>query len=135
MRLTNKLQLFIEIDGEKTPIEFDFLSKALNRIGDTVVSIARKELKKQGKVVTGNLSKSLYYTIEGSKNSIELVFQGDVPYWDFVEKGVQGANPNKPKPKNGKSKLPYSNRAPKSPFKFGSGKRRHRSVGSSKTIW
>tara|TARA_B110000858_G_scaffold188862_1_gene234919 strand:+ start:77 stop:736 length:660 start_codon:yes stop_codon:yes gene_type:complete len=127
MRRTNKLQFFIDIDGEQTPIEFDFLAKALNRMGDTVVSIARKELKKQGKVVTGNLSKSLYYSIEGSKNSIELVFQGEVPYWDFVEQGVQGANPNKPKPKNGKSKLPYSNRAPKSPFKFGSGKKQESS--------
>lgn len=101
---------------------FTRLEKAMNRVGKSVIKSARNVLKKQGKVVTGNLSNSLYYVIEGSKDTIELTFEGHVPYWDFVEKGVQGANPNKPKPKNAKSKLPYANRAPDSPYKFGSGK-------------
>ena len=86
----------------------NFLGKALNRIGKAVVSIARKTLNAQGKVVTGDLSKSLFYSIEGSKDSIEVTFEGSVPYWDFVEQGVQGAISNA--------------KAPDSPFRFGSGK-------------
>lgn len=109
------------------PLYFTRLNKALNKIGKKVVTEARTVLKKQGKVVTGNLSKSLFYAIEGSNESIELTFEGGVPYWDFVEQGVQGANPSKKKPKNGKSTLPYANRAPKSPYKFGSGKKQETS--------
>ena len=122
MPRSSKIVIYLDVDGEKLPMYFTRLEKAMKRVGDSVVKNARKVLKKQGKVVTGNLSKSLYYVIEGSKDTIELTFEGDVPYWDFVEQGVQGANPNKPKPKNGKSTLPYANRAPDSPYKFGSGK-------------
>ena len=118
----NSIKVNITVGEEELPLYFPRLEKELNRIGKTVVNIARKTLKEQGKVVTGNLSKSLYYTIEGSKNSIELIFTAGVPYWDFVEQGVQGANPNKPKPKNAKGKKPYKNRAPNSEYKFGSGR-------------
>ncbi len=118
----NSIKINIDVEGEAVPMYFPSLQKELNRIGKTVVNIARKTLKEQGKVVSGNLSKSLYYTIEGSKNRIELIFEGGVPYWDFVEQGVQGADPTKPKPANAQGKKPYRNRAPKSDYHFGSGK-------------
>jgi hypothetical protein len=118
----NSIKINIDVEGEPVPMYFPALQKELNRIGKTVVNIARKTLKEQGKVVSGNLSKSLYYTIEGSKDTIELIFTAGVPYWDFVEQGVQGANPNKPKPENAKGKHPYTNRAPDSEYRFGSGR-------------
>ena len=108
MPRTNAIVLKLDIAGESVPMQMNKLHKAMNKIGKRVVSNARKILKEQGKVVTGNLSKSLFYTIEGSKETIELNFEGNVPYWDFVEQGVQGLISNE--------------KAPKSPFKFGSGK-------------
>lgn len=108
MPRTAKLVLNIDVDGEQFPITFTQLDRVLNRIGKRVVSNARKVLKKQKKVVSGYLSKSLYYEIEGSKESVELTFEAQAPYWDFVEQGVQGLISNK--------------KAPNSPFKFGSGK-------------
>tara|TARA_R100001369_G_scaffold17664_2_gene33079 strand:+ start:4562 stop:5176 length:615 start_codon:yes stop_codon:yes gene_type:complete len=107
MPRTNALVIKLDIAGERVPMHMNSLHKAMNKIGKRVVSNARKILKEQGKVVTGNLSKSLFYTIEGSKETIQLNFEGAVPYWDFVEQGVQGLISNK--------------EAPKSPFKFGSG--------------
>ena len=107
MPRTNALILHLNIDGESVPMYMNQLKRAMDKIGKRVVSNARKVLKKQKKVVTGTLSKSLFYTIDGSKDSIELNFEGTAPYWDFVEQGVQGLISNK--------------KAPDSPFKFGSG--------------
>ena len=107
MPRTNAIVITLNIAGERVPMHMKRLQKAMNRIGKRVVSNARKILKEQGKVVTGNLSKSLFYTIEGSKETIELNFESHAPYWDFVEQGVQGLISNK--------------KAPKSPYKFGSG--------------
>ena len=107
MPRTNALILHLNIDGESVPMYMNQLKRAMDKIGKRVVSNARKVLKKQNKVVTGTLSKSLFYTIDGSKDSIELNFEGTAPYWDFVEQGVQGLISNK--------------KAPDSPFKFGSG--------------
>ena len=122
MPRTNRIVLYVDIDGERVPLYLNRLQKAMNKVGKGIVANARKVLKRQNKVVSGNLSRSLFYSIEGSKDTIELSFEGSVPYWDFVEQGVQGAAPNTPPPKNPKGKLPYSNRAPDSPYKFGSGR-------------
>tara|TARA_R110002050_G_scaffold150909_3_gene277832 strand:- start:127 stop:744 length:618 start_codon:yes stop_codon:yes gene_type:complete len=99
------LKLFVE--GEVIYLYLNNLRKTLNRIGKRIVANARKVLKQQNKVVTGNLSKSLYYTIEGTDEGVELLFEGHAPYWDFVEQGVKG-------------KISEA-KAPNSPFKFGSG--------------
>tara|TARA_R110000822_G_scaffold290316_1_gene412364 strand:- start:2867 stop:3484 length:618 start_codon:yes stop_codon:yes gene_type:complete len=101
------ISLKLIVDGEVIYLYLNNLRKALNRIGKKVVSNARKVLKQQKKVVTGNLSKSLYYTIEGTDEGIELLFEGHAPYWDFVEQGVKGLISNA--------------KAPDSPYKFGSG--------------
>jgi hypothetical protein len=108
MRLTRKLVLHLNIEGTLEPLFFTHLQKALNKLGKRVVSGARKVLASQNKVVSGNLSRSLYYTIEGTKDTIEVTFAGGVPYWDFVEQGVKGKISDK--------------KAPHSPFQFGSGK-------------
>jgi len=104
----NKLIIKLNVNGEIMPIQFNELDRVLNKLGKRVVSNARKVLKQQKKVVTGNLSKSLYYNIEGSKESVELNFEANAPYWDFVEQGVKG--------------LISSAKAPDSPYQFGSGK-------------
>lgn len=111
-RSTN-IQLNITLDGEQVPMFFPLMEKELNRIGKSVVKSAQVGLKKQGKVVTGNLSRSLFYSIEGSNKGLEVTFEGSVPYWDFVEQGVQGAI----------SKA----KAPDSPFQFGSGRKQETS--------
>ena len=111
-RSTN-IQFNITLDGEQVPMFFPLMEKELNRIGKSVVKSAQVGLKKQGKVVTGNLSRSLFYSIEGSNKGLEVTFEGSVPYWDFVEQGVQGAI----------SKA----KAPDSPFQFGSGRKQETS--------
>tara|TARA_R110000822_G_scaffold143677_4_gene282087 strand:- start:1471 stop:2133 length:663 start_codon:yes stop_codon:yes gene_type:complete len=124
MRRTKRISVDLIVEGEKIPLFFPRLEKVMNRIGKLVVKNARKILASQNKVVSGNLSNSLYYSIEGSDESIELTFEGGAAYWDFVEQGVQGAGPfTAPKNPSGKATLPYKNRAPDSPFKFGSGKK------------
>jgi len=124
MRRTKRISINLFVEGDKVPLFFPRLEKVMNKIGKSVIKDARTILKGQNKVVSGNLSKSLYYTIEGSNESIEMTFEAGVPYWDFVEQGVQGSGPfTAPKNPSGKATLPYKNRAPDSPFKFGSGKK------------
>ena len=125
MPRSSKIVIYLEVDGERLPMYFTRLEKAMNRIGKSVVKSARSVLKKQGKVVTGNLSKSLFYVIEGSKDTIELTFEGSVPYWDFVEQGVQGANPGKPIQIWVREEAGNVGNAP----------RGHRQMGHPKTIW
>ena len=74
-RSTN-IQLNITLDGEQVPMFFPLMEKELNRIGKSVVKSAQVGLKKQGKVVTGNLSRSLFYSIEGSNKGLEVTFEG-----------------------------------------------------------
>ena len=107
LRSKKGISLKLIVEGEVIYLYLNNLAKALNRIGKRVVANARKVLKQQDKVVTGNLSKSLYYTIEGTDEGIELLFEGHAPYWDFVEQGVKG-------------KISAA-KAPDSPFRFGSG--------------
>jgi len=92
------------------------LKKALNRFGKTVVSKSRRKLKSDSK-----LAKSLDYSepkIDTTKGIIELEFYAE-DYANFVDLGVQGANPGK-LPKGAKRR--GKQQAPRSPYKFGSGK-------------
>ncbi len=107
LRTKKKLGLKLNLQGEDIYLYLDNLSKVLNRLGKKVISNARKVLKQQKKVVTGNLSNSLFYTLEGTDEGIELLFEAQAPYWDFVEQGVQGLLSNA--------------KAPNSPYRFGSG--------------
>ena len=104
------IQLNVSWAGVESPLEFEFLADALDNFGKEVVRLGRKNLADQKKNSTGNLSKSLTYTI--SDNNIDIVsIEFEAPnasYWKFVNWGVKG--------------LISSAKAPKSPFQFGSGK-------------
>ena len=76
MPRTNRIVLYVDIDGERVPLYLNRLQKAMNKVGKRIVANARKVLKRQNKVVSGNLSRSLFYSIEGSKDTIELSFEG-----------------------------------------------------------
>jgi hypothetical protein len=95
--------------------------KVLDSMGKDWVSRARATLTRKDKNATGALHKSLEYTVTVKNNVITMGLQGE-PYGVFVQYGVQGAGPFVP-PKNPHpyATKPYINRAPDSPFKFGSG--------------
>ena len=82
------------------------IKNELDNFGKHVVKESRKNLTKKGKKDTGELYKSIGYSVKVSANSFELSFSG-VDYFDFVDKGVKG--------------VASSEKAPKSPYKFGSG--------------
>ena len=95
--------------------------KVLDRMGKDWVSRARGTLTRKDKNATGALHKSLEYTVSVKDNVIIMGLQSEF-YGLFVQYGVQGAGPFVP-PKNPHpyATKPYINRAPDSPFKFGSG--------------
>jgi hypothetical protein len=95
--------------------------RALDRMGEEWVRKAQERLETEDKKASGKLLNSLGYKASVKNNTIYLELTG-LPYGDFVQFGVQGAGPYTP-PKNptGKSMRPYMNRAPNSPFRFGSG--------------
>lgn len=117
------LKAYFETDVFEGEIKFVHTTKALHEIGKDWVKAARRELDKHDKNATGGLRKSLehYIGVRGSYNFYVGLKGAD--HAKIVEWGVQGAGPYIP-PKNpsGKSTKKYENRAPKSPFKFGSGK-------------
>ncbi|NDH03740.1 MAG: HK97 gp10 family phage protein, partial [Marivivens sp.] len=82
----------------------------LGRIGKEVRRRARISLKARGKVVTGNLYNSIRYEQSVSKDDKSLNLGFSFPgaeYWQFVDEGVKGAL--------------SAAKAPRSPFRFGSG--------------
>jgi len=98
----------ITVEGQRVPMTNSM--KELGRIGKEVRRRARISLKARGKVVTGNLYNSISYEQGVAKNekSLKLIFSfPNADYWQFVDEGVRGAM--------------SSRKAPRSPFKFGSG--------------
>jgi len=89
--------------------EFD--TYALN-----VISEAKKNLSKNSS--TGDLANSLDYEIQNRKTTDPTLVFYSLPYGKFVDEGVQGANPNDLPPN---AKWYGTNKAPASPYKFGSG--------------
>lgn len=82
------------------------IKKELDNFGKYVVKQSRTNLTKKGKKDTGELYKSVGYNLKVSANSFELSFTG-TDYFDFVDKGVKGVS--------------SSEKAPRSPYKFGTG--------------
>ena len=78
--------------------------KTLRKFGDLVILEAKKELKTQGKDVTGNLGNSLEAKLGEDEQTFILNFLG-LQYGKYVDKGVKGAV----KPYGGKdaAKQPY----------------------------
>ena len=82
----------------------------LGKIGKEVRRRARISLKARGKVVTGKLYNSIRYEQGVSRNEKSLNLRFSFPgadYWQYVDEGVKGAV--------------SSAKAPRSPFRFGSG--------------
>ena len=99
---------YITVDGQKVPMTNSM--KELGKIGKEVRRRARISLKARGKVVTGNLYNSIRYEQGVARNEKSLNLRFTFPgadYWQFVDEGVQGAI--------------SSAKAPRSPFRFGSG--------------
>ena len=102
----------------------DSLKKELDAFRKRVVAQSKKNLK--NKKSTGNLANTIDSKLNFSKNSFELSFDLG-SYGEFVDKGVRGADPSRVK--NGKQK------APKSPFRFGSGTGKKGGLNRSLDKW
>lgn len=91
------------------------VNKILTAFALNVVSEAKDNLAKS-KNDNGELYNSLKYEIKGESDNIEIDFIG-TNYANFYDLGVQGAAPSKMPPKS----IARYNKAPMSPYKFGSG--------------
>ena len=107
MPLTEPLTIKIRLEGETLPLKFKRLAAVLPNLGKVVLKDARKILKQQDKVVSGDLYNSLRYNITTGKETMQLTFDAGVPYWDFVNQGVRGVK--------------SAAKAPNSPYQFGTG--------------
>ena len=105
--------------------------KALQKFRDLVVTEAKANLRSQGKDSSGKLSNSIEGTVKEMPNSIMLQF-GMLPYGNFQDKGVKGANPSA-LPTN--SKNYGKQKAPNSPYKFGSGSGQKGGLTKSLDSW
>ena len=85
-------------------------TKTLEKIGKMWRKNARISLRKQDKVNTGALYDSMPVTVGQNQYAIYVDITPTVNYWEFVDKGVQGASRN------------IFPRQSESPFKYGSGK-------------
>ena len=85
------------------------IKKALQTIGKIWRKNARISLRKQDKVNTGALYNSMSVAVGKDKDGFFVNITPQVHYWEFVDKGVQGASRN------------IFSRQSESPFKFGSG--------------
>lgn len=103
------LTLKVEILGKERNVRLNKVLQTLNSYGYFVSRTARAVLDKEGKNSTGNLSDSIEHEVgvdaEGNA-TVSWPMEG-APYWEFVEQGVRGAM--------------TSNKAPNSPFAFGTG--------------
>ena len=84
--------------------------KALEFIGKRWRKNARTSLKMQGRVNTGALYNSMKLFVGANQHAMYVNITPQVDYWDYVDKGVQGASKNIfPKQSD-------------SPYRFGSGR-------------
>lgn len=86
-------------------------SNALERFAKVVVANSKRELKSQGKSVTGSLAEGIDYKIKETSNGYVLSFidTTEGQYADFVDKGVSGTKV--------KYNTPYSYTTKKPPAK------------------
>ncbi len=84
--------------------------KALEFIGKRWRKNARTSLKMQDKVNTGALYNSMKVFVGANKSAMYMNMTPKVDYWEYVDKGVQGASKN------------IFRKQSESPFKFGSGR-------------
>jgi len=84
--------------------------KMLEKIGKIRRKNARISLRMQGKVNTGALYESMTVIVGENQHAYYVNITPKVDYWEYVDKGVQGASRNE------------WTRQSESPFKYGSGK-------------
>ena len=87
-------------------------TKMLEKIGKIWRKNARISLRMQDKVNTGALYDSMPVTVGGNQHAYYVNITPQVHYWEFVDKGVQGASKN------------IFARQSESPFKYGANKTR-----------
>ena len=68
--------------------------KALEFIGKRWRKNARTSLKMQGRMNTGALYNSMKVFVGANQHAMYVNITPDVDYWDYVDKGVQGASKN-----------------------------------------
>tara|TARA_R110000744_G_scaffold224345_1_gene342953 strand:- start:883 stop:1482 length:600 start_codon:yes stop_codon:yes gene_type:complete len=98
----------ITLEGKKYPMTQ--VTKTLLKIGKMWRKNARISLKMQDKVNTGTLYNSIPVQVGSDSNGFFVNLTPKAHYWEYVDKGVQGASRN------------AFTRQSQSPFKFGSGK-------------
>jgi hypothetical protein len=96
---------YITIDGKR--VRMTNSMQELGKIGKEVRRRARISLKARGKVVTGNLYNSIRYEQSVSKDDKSLNLGFSFPGAEYWQEGVKGAL--------------SAAKAPRSPFRFGSG--------------
>jgi len=97
-------------------------TKMLEKIGKIWRKNARISLRMQGKVNTGALYESIPVIVGEDANEYYVNITPQVDYWEFVDKGVQGASRN------------IFARQSESPFKFGANKTRGLRGGIDKWV-
>jgi len=100
----------IEIGGKTYPMTN--LNKTLEKIGKMWRKNARISLRMQDKVNTGALYDSMPVIVGEDSDGYYVNITPQVHYWEFVDKGVQGASKN------------IFARQSESPFKYGANKTR-----------
>lgn len=111
----------IEIRGKEYPMTE--VTKTLEAIGRHWRKNARISLKMQGRINTGALYDSMPVKVGETKDMYFVDITPDVYYWDFVDKGVQGARKN------------IYARQNESPYKFGRGDKSRGTLRGSIDKW
>lgn len=104
------IRLLLKLAGKKRAIKLNKTTTVIKRYGEELVAGIRHQLAKEKKNATGALSRSVKFKVSDKSDEGIIEFGisfGDNDYWEYVEKGVQG--------------FLSSDKAPESPFKFGSG--------------
>ena len=110
----------IEIGGKTYPMTN--LNKTLEKIGKMWRKNARSSLRMQDKVNTGALYDSIPVIVGEDSDGYYVNITPQVHYWEFVDKGVQGASKN------------IFARQSESPFKYGANKTRGLRGGIDKWV-
>ena len=110
----------IEIGGKTYPMTN--LNKTLEKIGKMWRKNARISLRMQDKVNTGALYDSIPVIVGEDSDGYYVNITPQVHYWEFVDKGVQGASKN------------IFARQSESPFKYGANKTRGLRGGNDKWV-
>ena len=101
-------------------LEREFTKKALEKFSKYVVSQSRANLTRKNMKNSAKLYNSIKGYVEASRNSFSLAFDME-DYGKFQDKGVRGAA--------------SSQRAPNSPYRFGSGTGKKGGLSKSIRAW